>query len=370
MDKYYAMRAVRFVIVCAVVASFCIAFYFSFTYIYPILFAFVLSYLLHPFVSTLEEKLKVPRLAATFFIMAAIFSLITILLIAAIAEIYHGTVFLGEKVPDYFYAFVNYVEALLYTTILPVYENILSLLSILNDEQQEAIQYNLNQFMAGLASTGTEWIQNILFSLPGLFAILPNSFTVVLFIILATFIMTKDWNKLKHTTHHMLSERFHNRLSTTLHYLKKALGGYFKAQMIFITMTFSLIIIGLNLMNVEHAFTIATLAALVDLIPYVGVGIIFIPWIIYSFFQSNYLFTIGLCLLYMLITITRQVLEPKILSANIGVSPLATLIGMFFGIQIWGVAGLIFAPFILIIISACHQAGLTKWIWNYVLGTD
>src|SRR5699024_452502 len=159
-------------------------------------------------------------------------------------------------------------------------------------------------------------------------------------------IMTKDWNKLKHTTHHMLSERFHNRLSTTLHYLKKALGGYFKAQMIFITMTFSLIIIGLNLMNVEHAFTIATLAALVDLIPYVGVGIIFIPWMFYSFFQSNYLFTIGLCLLYMLITITRQVLEPKILSANIGVSPLATLIGMFFGIQIWGVAGLIFAPFI------------------------
>src|SRR5699024_10299119 len=161
-----------------------------------------------------------------------------------------------------FYAFVNYVEALLYTTILPVYENILSLLSILNDEQQEAIQYNLNQFMAGLASTGTEWIENIVFSLPGLFAILPNSFTVVLFIILATFIMTKDRNKLKHTTHHMLSERFHNRLSTTLHYLKKALGGYFKAQMIFITMTFSLIIIGLNLMNVEHAFTIATLAAL------------------------------------------------------------------------------------------------------------
>jgi sporulation integral membrane protein YtvI len=368
MDKYYAARALKFIVVCAVIIGFCAFFYFSFSYIYPILFAFILSYLLHPFVSSLEHKLKIPRFAATFFMMTAIFSIITLLLVAAIAEIYHGTVFLAEKVPDYFYVFTDHVESFLHSSIFPIYERILSLFSILNSEQQEAIQDSLNQFMDGITSTGTEVIQNILFSLPGLFSILPSSFTVVVFIILATFLMTNDWNKLKHTADKLLSKRFHDRLSTIIHHLKKALGGYFKAQLIMIMMTFILIFIGLNLIKVEHAFTIAILAAIVDLIPYAGIGILFIPWIIYSFIQSNYLLTIGLCLLYMFITILRQVLEPKILSANIGISPLATLIGMFFGIQIWGVAGLILAPFLLIILSACHQAGLTKWIWNYITG--
>src|SRR5699024_8265379 len=213
MDKYYAASALKFIVVCAVIIGFCAFFYFSFSYIYPILFAFILSYLLHPFVSSLEHKLKIPRFAATFFMMTAIFSIITLLLVAAIAEIYHGTVFLAEKVPDYFYVFTDHVESFLHSSIFPIYERILSLFSILNSEQQEAIQDSLNQFMDGITSTGTEVIQNILFSLPGLFSILPSSFTVVVFIILATFLMTNDWNKLKHTADKLLSKRFHDRLS-------------------------------------------------------------------------------------------------------------------------------------------------------------
>src|SRR5699024_11493170 len=66
--------------------------------------------------------------------------------------------------------------------------------------------------------------------------------------------------------------------------LKKALSGFFKAQLILITITAGSIYIGLLIVGIDHALTIALLAAGVDLLPYIGTGIIFIPWIIYLFF--------------------------------------------------------------------------------------
>lgn len=366
MYKRHAIQAIRLAIVLLSILALCLFFYHAFSFIYPILTAFLLSFFLHPIVSILEQKIKMPRPIATFFTMVGIFTVMTAFLIAAVTEMYQSTIFLAEKIPIHFQSFLNNLETFFYHRIMPMYEKALSLLSTLDQEQQEAVKENLNVIMADVSTSITELLQNMLLSLPVFFSILPNSVAVTVFIVLATFIITNDWNKLKENVDKLLSKQLHERFSTILHYLKKALGGYFKAQIILISITFFLILIGLTIIGVDHALTIAFLSSITDLIPYLGIGIVFIPWIIYVFLQANYSLTIALCLLYMLLTVIRQVLEPKILSANIGVNPLAALIGMFIGIQVWGVFGLILAPVTLIIISAFHQAGVTRWLWNYV----
>lgn len=366
MYKHHAMQGLRLAIVLTALLCTCIIIYYSFSFIYPILLAFVLSYILHPFVSIMEQKLKLPRPVATFFVMAAMLLSLSAFLIAAITEIYQSTIFLAEKVPHHFQSFIRNLEEFFYAHIMPVYENILSFFYALDQDHQAAIQGHVDMLMANAVTSLTAMLQNMLLSIPALFSVLPNSITVILFILLATFIITNDWNKLKQTANKLLSQQIHSRISVILHHLKKALGGYFKAQLILISITFILIFFGLQLIGIDHALTIAFLSSLIDLIPYLGIGVVFIPWIIYVFLQANYKLTIALCLLYMLIAITRQVLEPKILSANIGVNPLGALIAMFLGLQLWGFFGLLLAPIILIVISAFHQAGVTKWIWSYV----
>ena len=77
----------------------------------------------------------------------------------------------------------------------------------------------------------------------------------------------------------------------------------------------------------------------VDFIPYIGVGTVFIPWILYQFFTEQFMLTIQLSILYIIVIIARQILEPKILASSIGIHPLIALIILFIGIQSFGILG-------------------------------
>src|SRR5699024_9675992 len=150
--------------------------------------------------------------------------------------------------------------------------------------------------------------QNLLLLIPDLLTWLPGSATVVMFIIIATVLMTNDWNRLKSGAKSIISPYVHSYLLEIHFHFKKALTGFMKAQFILIFITMLIIFAGLSLLKVDHAVTIALLAALVDLFPYIGTGIIFIPWAVYLFITGNYSLTIGLTLLYMFIIIVRQFL--------------------------------------------------------------
>src|SRR5690625_6811556 len=78
-----------------------------------------------------------------------------------------------------------------------------------------------------------------------------------------------------------------------------------------------IILLGLFILKIEHALTIALLIGFVDVLPLIGTGLVFIPWIGYLFITNDYFLTIGLSLIYMVVVISRQFIEPKILSAHI-----------------------------------------------------
>src|SRR5699024_6773123 len=115
----------------------------------------------------------------------------------------------------------------------------------------------------------------------------------------------------------------------------KSLFGYIKAQCILIAISAFISLVGLLFLGMNHAFTITLIIAFVDLLPIIGTGIIFIPWIGYLFFSGDYSLTIGLTFIYMAIILIRQILEPKILSVNVGVSPLIALLTLFISVQWW-----------------------------------
>ena len=126
--------------------------------------------------------------------------------------------------------------------------------------------------------------------------------------------------------------------------LKQALGGWLKAQLKLSAVTYLLVCAGLLLLQVAGAPYLAALIAVVDAFPVLGTGSVLVPWSLLSFLQSDHLMAFGLLGLYAAVTVTRTVLEPRLVGKQLGLDPLVTLMALYVGFKLFGLPGLILAP--------------------------
>jgi sporulation integral membrane protein YtvI len=227
---------------------------------------------------------------------------------------------------------------------------------------------NIQKIGSKLTGTLSAIGKGIVSGLTGFISALPNLFAILVFALLGTFFISKDWYKFGDRIQRVIPDRVYENIRTVYRDLKKALLGFLRAQLTLISMTAALNLIGLLVLRVDYAFTIAILAGIVDLLPYLGTGAIFVPWIVYLFFTGHYSLTIGLAVLYAATIVQRQLMEPKVISSSIGLDPLATLISIFVGLQLFGFIGLIIGPIILVILKTLYEANVFRDIWRFILG--
>lgn len=93
-----------------------------------------------------------------------------------------------------------------------------------------------------------------------------------------------------------------------------------------------------------------------------------IPWAIISAVNGDIKLGIALLVLYVIIMIVRQILEPKIVSGHIGIHPIFTLVAMYTGFKLSGVIGLFIGPIVLIILQNVFETmidnGIVKTIFD------
>lgn len=182
-------------------------------------------------------------------------------------------------------------------------------------------------------------------------------------IILAFFLSSEigSWRKIA-------NDKTPRTLKTAFFFLKEhvftAIGSYLKAQLKLVTITFVLVYIGLLILGTGNSLSLALISAAFDILPLLGVPVIFIPWIVYLFIVGNASLAVGLILLLAVVMVTRQLLEPKITGQSIGVSSAFLMLSfMIISLSIFGVAGLILSPILMILLKELLQQGyLQKWI--------
>lgn len=368
MNKDILHQLFRALILLGVIISIGYIFKFILLYLYPFLLALMLSLFILPIVSLMERRLLMPRSLATFSVIFLLFISLFGIIIIGISELIQGTSYLSEQLPTYFQLMVGFIESFINNKLLPIYQHLTSLINHLNEKQQATISEYVHLYGKQLGAAGGSLLEHLLRAITNFFTSLPMSITVFLIVMIATFLITNDFDYLKQVTKKITPIRATRAGSNVWYHFKRSLIGYIKAQLTLITISFIIMFIGLIILNVQHALTIAFLTSLIDIFPYIGIGTVFIPWIIYSFITGNHMLTIGLSIIYMFITIIRQLLEPKILAIHVGVHPLSALIILFICFQIWGVFGLFVAPLLLILISALYQSGTIKQIWQFIRG--
>ncbi|EHI98485.1 protein of unknown function UPF0118 [Clostridium sp. DL-VIII] len=104
------------------------------------------------------------------------------------------------------------------------------------------------------------------------------------------------------------------------------------------------IIIGFLVLRIPDCFMLGVICGILDILPYVGTIIVFIPIIIYNIIMKNFITAFGLICLYVLVEIVREILEAKFLGNKLDIHPLVILLSIYIGVKIFGLLGILVGP--------------------------
>jgi len=135
------------------------------------------------------------------------------------------------------------------------------------------------------------------------------------------------------------------------------LGKWLKAECILLAVTFCQLLVGLLLIRQEYALLLAALIALIDALPVFGTGTVLAPWAAVECLLGNVPKGAALLALFAVISVVRSVLEPKL------VPPLASLAAMYVGFCAAGVAGMVLAPVLLLLVKQLRDGGYIR-LWR------
>lgn len=368
MNWNYLYIALRFILVLLIVTAGILVVFYVAQLTVPFIIATIVAFVMNPFVNLLSRHLNIPRGFSVFISLIIIFAVIAGISTLLVFEMISGFTYLTNVVPEKAIWFINRFEYILTNQIKPLYQQLLNSYHQLSPSRQESILNNIQGIGQHVAQELTSIGKGIVSYLSGLITALPNFMILLGFSLLGAFFISKDWYKLGEKIKKRLPKKIYINASNVGCGLKNALFGYMRAQLTLITMTAAVDLAGLLMLKIDYAFTIAILTGLIDLIPYLGTGIVFLPWILYQFLMGNYGLTIGLSVLYAVIVIQRQVMEPKVISSSIGLDPLFTLVSIFVGIEMFGFLGFIIGPIALVVINTLKEAGVFKEVWSFILG--
>ncbi|MBO7376056.1 MAG: sporulation integral membrane protein YtvI [Clostridia bacterium] len=193
---------------------------------------------------------------------------------------------------------------------------------------------------------------------PGIAKSVSSTLIGIIICVISTAFGLTDYDLIKAFLHRQLSPKHSKMLydvSTSLGRLLKKYGFSYALIMI---ITFAEIAVGLLIIGYENAFTWAALIAVFDILPIVGSGMVLFPWAVVTLILGNVPQGIGLLILWAIVIIVRNIIEPKIIGNNVGMHPLLTLFAMFAGNFIYGGIGILLLPITLALIQSLNNDGI------------
>ena len=369
MNKQYLYIALRVLIVILAVIAGLYAVYFIGRLVIPFIIAFLIALVLNPIVEFLEMKTKLPRAYAVIVAILLVTGVISGIIALLVNEIVQGFAYMSSVMPEHYQDFKVFLEDFYMTKVSPFYSDLIDRFQGLDESQKNTILESAQMVGERLTDTLSSFFQAIGNGIYAVVKSLPTIITVLVISLLASFFISKDWYRIIHIIRAKIPVKVQTRINGIYEGLYRALFGYLKAEFKITFISAVIVLIGLLILGVEHALTIALIIWFIDFFPYIGAIIIFLPWSIYAFSTGDIFLGSGLAILYGLVVLQRQFIKPKILSSSLGISPLMTLLTMYAGFKLLGFVGIILGPLLFILLKTFHETGILRDIWRFILGT-
>lgn len=193
---------------------------------------------------------------------------------------------------------------------------------------------------------------------------MPSALIAFLVTIISCFFMTADYESVSSLILSMVPEKKRAKVVSAKHTMTYGVGRMLRAYVTIMLITFGEMFLGLYLMKLIGVYTggyiaiIAFVTCVVDIVPVLGTGTVVIPWALYNLFFGSPKLGIGLLILYGVITVIRQIVEPKLVANQAGLPAIVTIMAMFVGTKLFGTFGIIILPFTVIILKYMYDEGI------------
>ena len=293
----------------------------------PFLVAFIISLMVEPAIKYLMKKTRLSRKMSSIIIFIIVFTII-------IGSVAWGII-----------------------SLISESTNLLQTLNLAQEASQEILL------------KVSEWVTSFLTKLLSLITSLPTITIYVIITILSVYFVCTDRIYILDFMEHHMPKKWVQKIGIHVKEITRKLGGYLKAEAILILVSFVISLVGLYIlkfvgMNVKYPLLIALGIGFVDALPILGSGSVMAPWAVVEALNGDIQLGISILSLWLIMSIVRQFLEPKIVSGKIGIHPIFTLIAMYTGFKVIGVMGMLVGPIVLIILKSVFANVLEDGISN------
>lgn len=175
--------------------------------------------------------------------------------------------------------------------------------------------------------------------------------------LLSAFYFCRDFYRVNRSVLAFFGKRAGSFISEFKNQFLLTAANYVKAYLFLMLFSFTQLYFGLTVLRVPYAFSVALIIAVVDILPVLGMGIVVIPWALWCAVTGNYSLAVGLLVLFGIMSVIRQLAEPKIVGGFIGLHPLVSLLCVCIGLRFLGVGGMLLFPMLVIVLKKMRQSG-------------
>lgn len=210
---------------------------------------------------------------------------------------------------------------------------------------------SLMQMITSLSSSALKFIS-------GAAAKTPTMILRVVLTVISTFYFSFDFERISAFIVRILPKKVVGAIQSVKNKTLSSIKVFVRSYLMIFLLTAAELVIGFLILRVPYAVVFGILVAVIDIMPILGTGLILLPWALISVIAGKYLFGFGMLVLYIVITVIRNIVEPKLVGKQIGLHPLATLISMFVGLQLFGIFGMFALPVTLSILVQFKRDGI------------
>lgn len=318
-------------------------------YSMPLIFALLTAMFLEYWVRAFSKWFKWKRFYSVLLAFLLYLATLAIVGFFIVLILYQQLVSLSQKAPSQF-------NELYETVILPSINKWENFSETLPTDILTSIENAAKNGVDSLNQLFTLLLEKIL----NIATAVPQFMLEFLVYLIALFLISLELPNLKQKLKGYMTSETNRRVSLVTNQLIHAAVGFLKAQVILSAVTYIMAFTGLWLLEVPYTALLSLLIVIVDILPILGTGSFLVPWAVIAIVQDNVGLGIGLIILFVVITVVRRILEPKVLSSNLGISPLAVLISLYIGFKLIGFVGLFLGPAVVIVYKTAKQAGILK----------
>ena len=320
----------------------------SIEYILPVLAPFIIAWLMamatrHP-AERLAKKIRMPekviRLLMSIFLTLSVFAVAGIIIWQITGAIWSFLSDVGEG---------SKLSRFLIRLTTPTTSADLSGMS------EEMMGY-IGDVLNSLLKTALGWLGELV---TNVVSAVPKAFFFLVVTIISLIYFSLDLENINRLVKWILPKKVSSFLSAVRDGIFFVVKKYIRSYLLLMAITYAVIFTGFMLLGIKHAALIAFIVSLLDLLPVIGVGTLLIPWSIIEIATDNKFVGIGLLILFVVNTVIRQLAEPKIVGKSLDLHPIVTLILLYVGYALFGIAGLVLLPVLAVSVTVALRGDKT-----------